>query len=54
MFGQVDSVAEDPEKSQTVGPVDVKRIQVIDDGLRRLYVSTRRVRQVNEVAEAAV
>jgi pimeloyl-ACP methyl ester carboxylesterase len=54
MFGQVDSVAEDPEKSQTVGPVDVKRIQVIDDGLRRLFVSTRRVRQVNEVAESPV
>lgn len=54
MFGQVDSVAEDPEKSKTVGPVDVKRIQVIDDGLRRLFVSTRQVRQVNEVAEAPV
>lgn len=53
-FGQVDSVAEDPEKTQTVGPVDVKRIQVVDDGLRRMYVSTRRVRQVNEVAETAV
>ena len=53
-FGQVDSVAEDPEKSQTVGPVDVKRIQVIDDGLRRLYVSTRRVRQVNEAGETPV
>jgi pimeloyl-ACP methyl ester carboxylesterase len=54
MLGQVDSVAEDPEKSQTVGPVDVKRIQVIDDGLRRLFISTRRVRQLNEVAEAAM
>ena len=50
-LGMASGVAEDPNApAKQPGAVDVQPILIVDDGLRRTFVSKRRVRQVNEAA----
>lgn len=51
--GQVAGVAEAPDASgSSTGEVDVRPILVLDDGLRRTFLSKRLVREVNETANS--
>jgi predicted esterase len=53
-IGMVAGVAEDPKNPTTSGGVDVQPILVVDDGLRRTFVSKRLLTAVNEAASPAI
>ncbi|MCA9246368.1 MAG: hypothetical protein KDA42_04605 [Planctomycetales bacterium] len=51
LLGMCAGVAEDPSQpAKQPGAVDVQPILIVDDGLRRTFVSKRRIREVNEAA----
>ncbi len=53
-IGMVSGVAEDPlAPSRRPGGVNVQPILLVDDGLRRTFVSKRQVREINEAASTA-